>query len=130
MSALLRVTVVTLLTCVTCLGLLVALDLHLHRKFDDQGALNYRGYRGAIVGDKQAGEHRIGVFGGSAAMGYGLPDDQSLAGQLRELAQTTRTRTSVVNLAATGEQGLQYFAENYELFKDLQLDTLVFLVHN
>ena len=81
MSTFVRVTGVVLCTSLVSLALAVGVDQHLHRKFDSVGALNYRGYRGDVVGEKQQGERRVGVFGGSVAMGYGVaPDRQEYRG--------------------------------------------------
>lgn len=130
MKTFLKVTCVVFLTSLACLALTLGVDQHLHGKFDSLGALNYRGYRGAVVGEKQQGEHRVGVFGGSVAMGYGIPTDQSIAGHLQLLLnQAGASRFTVINLAATGDAGLDSFATNYQHFDYLQLDTLVFLVY-
>lgn len=118
------------MTVTGCVALAIGGDQYLHRKFDDLGALNYRGYRGPVVGVKRDGEHRVGVFGGSAAMGYGLPNGQSLAGHLQRGFQERDRSATAINLAATGEQALAFFAENYRVFEYLQLDSLVFVVAN
>jgi len=51
----------------------------------------------------------IWLFGGSTAMGYGLPDDQTLAAQLQENLQRTfpATRVIVVNHAHLGHYSSQ-----------------------
>ncbi len=129
MKSLFTVTCVVLATLLACLALAVGLDQYAHGKFDEMGSLNYRGYRGAVVGAKQPGEHRIGVFGGSVAMGYGVPPAQSIAGHLeRQLNQANAQQFTVLNLAATGDAGASSFAENYQAFDYLELDTLAFLL--
>ena len=124
MRVLLKVTQVVVIT----LALVVAVDQYLHRKYD-YWLFNYRGYRGDVVGEKRPGEHRVGVFGGSVAMGYGVTDDLSIAGHLQRLLDDTNApKSTVVNLTATGDQGLAVLAENYETFEYLRLDTVVFLL--
>lgn len=128
MSTFVRVTGVVLCTSLVSLALAVGVDQHLHRKFDSVGALNYRGYRGDVVGEKQQGERRVGVFGSSVAMGYGVAPDKSIAGLLQSLLnQSNDSRFTVVNLAATGDHGLGSFADNYRAFEYVQLDTIAFL---
>lgn len=110
---------------------LVAFDLHLHKKFDQLSGLNYRGYRGAVLGRKTPGEIRIGLFGGSVASGYGTKNEFSMAALLeRALNDRARpgTHYKVANLAMNGETGIVYFKANYELFRYLGLDVLVFYV--
>ena len=128
LGAFLRATGVVALTLIVCVGATVTVDQYLHVKFDEAAGLNYRGYRGKIVGDKQPSEYRIGIFGGSVAMGYGVAPDQSAAAHLeRQLSQVTPTRHTVVNLAATGGASAAFFADNYRQFNYLQLDSVVFL---
>ena len=113
---------------------LVAFDLRLHSRFDKISGLNYRGYRGSVLGKKVPGEVRIGMFGGSVAMGYGTKYEASIAALLeRDLNdRTARTgrpgRYTVANLASNQEPELDYFKANYELFRYLDLDVLIFYV--
>ena len=131
MKGVVRIILVVLVSAVAAIALMVGVDQYAHRKFDGSGTLNYRGYRGAIVGQKEPGERRIGVFGGSSAMGYGLPPDQSIAARLGALLNRDGgRRTTVLNLAATGDDTLVSFASNYQQFAYLQLDALAFLVFN
>jgi len=106
----------------------VGLDLYLHKKFDTIAGLNYRGYRGKVLGKKKAGEIRVGFFGGSAAMGYGLANEESISGYLQSyLPNSGRDkRFTVINLASTGETGCSNFKAAYSLFEYLEPDILVF----
>lgn len=126
MRSLLKVTGVLFLTSFVTLALAVAFDQYLHGQYD-YWLLNYRGYRGSVVGEKQQDEHRVGVFGGSVAMGYGVLNDESIAGHLQHQANDSRVTT--LNLAATGDDGLSFLADNYQAFKYLQIDTLAFLLY-
>ena len=111
-----------------------ALDMRLHTKFDRVAGLNHRGYRGRVLGRKQSGEVRIGLFGGSVAMGYGVKNEQTIATLLErslnaeEAGAGRPPKYTVANLASNGETGLAFFQANYELFDDLDLDTLIFYV--
>jgi hypothetical protein len=60
------------LVFVTACGSLLAVDLHLHGKFEKAAGLNIWGYRGPTAGRKRPGEIRVAVIGGSTALGYGL----------------------------------------------------------
>ena len=72
-------------------AVLLALDLYVHAKFDDYvgrsgiSGTNIWGYRGPVVGTKQAGEHRIVVVGGSTTFGYGVTPTESVPGGTRRV---------------------------------------------
>jgi len=110
------------------LGFLVAFDMRLHRKFDKRAALNYRGYRGEILGRKDEDEVRVGLFGGSVAMGYGVENENSISGFLQRFLDEARGtgKCAVVNLAATKEYKCAYFKTAYSQFDYLDLDILIF----
>jgi hypothetical protein len=130
MRTLLKITGVVLLTSLVTLALVVALDQYLHGKYD-YWLLNYRGYRGDVVGEKPQGEHRVGVFGGSVAMGYGVRNDESIAGHLQQLLdETNGSPFAVINLAATGDHELSVLADNYQKFEYLEIDTVTFLFYD
>lgn len=126
----LRFTGVVVLTAGACLGGALALDQYLHGKFDPVASLNDRGYRGAVVGAKAPREHRVGIFGGSVAMGYGVMNDQSIAGHLQRLLDHAAPGFTVINLAMTGEAGVAFFAANYRHFEYLELDSVAFLIYD
>ena len=71
------------------LGLILVLDMYFHNKYLEVAGLNYKGYRGKIIGKKQQGELRMVVLGGSVAMGYGLRYDQALPAELEKRLQHT-----------------------------------------
>src|SRR5438093_187187 len=60
------------LAFVFALGVLLAADLYVHRKFQASGGVNMWGYRGPTVGRKQRNERRVVVLGESTAFGYGV----------------------------------------------------------
>jgi hypothetical protein len=129
MKTLLKTTGVVFLTSFVTLALAIAVDQYLHGKYD-YWLLNYRGYRGSVVDEKRQDERRVGVFGGSVAMGYGVLNDESIAGHLQQLLdQIDDSRFTVINLAATGDHELSVLADNYQAFEYLQIDTLVFLFY-
>lgn len=129
MKTLLKVVCIVSAVAAGCIAGAVALDQHFHRKFDPVAALNYRGYRGTVVGKKQPGEHRVGIFGGSMALGYGTSPDQSIAGQLQRLLdQAQPSMFTVINLGMNGEPAAAAFGANYRRFDYLGLDSVVFLM--
>ena len=116
---------------------LIAFDLHLHNKFDKLAGLNYKGYRGQVLGRKVPGEVRIGLFGGSVAMGYGVTNEVSIAAFLEralngpEATAGRGTRYTVANLATNGESDLaffKFFFSSSKIFKFLPLAFQVFLL--
>ena len=105
------------------LGLLVAalalsVDVYLHHRVQDLGGVNVWGYRGPVVGKKQAGERRIVTLGGSTAFGYGLPWNESWPYYLERKLNGSNAAShaySVVNLGAPaqGAFGFRYDLEDY-----------------
>ena len=57
--------------------LLLAADLALHHRAERSAGLNRYGYRGPVVGPKQAGEFRVAMVGGSTVFGYGVAWNES-----------------------------------------------------
>jgi len=118
------------------IGAMVMFDLHLHKKFDKIAALNCRGYRGDVLGKKKAGEVRIGLFGGSIAMGYGVDNDKSIAGYLqaffneRSEREKSGKQYTVINLGVNGEPGVSTFGANYSLMEYLDMDVMIFYFCN
>ena len=109
-------------------ALLLALDHYVHRRFDNVGTLNRAGYRGGVIGKKGPAEYRIGVYGGSVAMGYGTLSDQSIAAYLQKSLRETNQRTTVVNLAKNRDYSVLRLQANYLLFEHLEIDCIVFLL--
>jgi lysophospholipase L1-like esterase len=113
-------------------GAILGLDLYLHRRFDRVAGLNIHGYGGPLVKPKAPGEVRLVMLGGSTALGYGVPPEQSIPAHLeRILTQRRRQQgqgpVSVVNIAANGE-GVYAFKYNLRYFERLGYDGAVFYV--
>ena len=110
-------------------AVLLALDLYVHAKFDDYAGTNIWGYRGPVVGTKQAGEHRIVVVGGSTAFGYGVTPTEAFPAVLEELLNQGRDLTdgkvSVVNLAYNNE-GAHSFRFTLKDYEYLNYDAVLF----
>ena len=108
---------------------LLALDLYVHAKFDDYAGTNIWGYRGPVVGTKQAGEHRIVVVGGSTAFGSGVTPTEAFPAVLEELLNQGRDLTdgkvSVVNLGYSNE-GAHSFRFTLKDYEYLDYDAVLF----
>ena len=108
---------------------LLALDLYVHAKFADYAGTNIWGYRGPVVGTKQAGEHRIVVVGGSTAFGYGVTPTEAFPAVLEELLNQGRDLTdgkvSVVNLGYNNE-GAHSFRFTLKDYEYLDYDAVLF----
>lgn len=103
----------------------LALDVYTHNRLAKYAALNVWGYRGPIVGRKQAGECRILVIGGSTVFGVGYPWDQAFPVKLEQrLRGQSSRRISVVNLGFPGENAYAYRA-TLEDFRYLQPDVVI-----
>ena len=90
--------------------LLLGLDLFLHKRAERSAGLNRWGYRGPVVGRKQAGETRIAVLGGSTAFGYGVPWFEAAPAVLEKRLRAERPEqpVSVVNLGFNNEGAYSY----------------------
>jgi lysophospholipase L1-like esterase len=84
-------------------SVLLAIDVHLHHKFERGVLFNVWGYRGPAAGRKQPGEYRVAVLGGSAAYGFGVTWDESMPAQLERKLSGQARRFRVVNLAYNNE---------------------------
>ena len=95
-----------LLTFLAAGGVLLAVDVHLHTKYQTSAGFNVWGYRGPAAGRKQAAEYRVVVLGGSAAYGYGVTWSQAIPALLEQrlaaVAPAGRT-FRVINLAYNNE---------------------------
>ena len=114
------------------LGLLLCIDLYLHKKFSKFAGLNYRGYRGEVVGKKEPGEIRIAMVGGSSVFGYGLTHDQAMPAHLERKLNSKifskdheLRRFTVLNLAYNGE-GAYALYYNLKDFRYLNYNIVVF----
>jgi hypothetical protein len=63
---------VSLFVTVALFVTVLAVDVYLHHRHEMNAGLNIWGYRGPVLDDKQDGERRIAVVGGSTAFGYGV----------------------------------------------------------
>jgi len=96
------------------LGVALA-DYFLHNYY------NIRGYRGAIVGEKQKGEYRIACFGGSTTYGFGVEESESWPAQLQQQLGAYYT---VINLG-TNNQGIYGISHDIEYYEDLNFDMAI-----
>src|SRR5438552_2361466 len=107
----------TVVSTVVMVSLLLGADLYLHRKH----GINVWGYRGPAVGQKQPGEKRIAVLGGSTAWGFGLSAGQDFPGRLQQMfAERARTEEgppiNVLNLSFNdeGAYSFKYTLKDYD----------------
>jgi len=115
----------TFVSTAVVISILLGADLYLHHKYD----INLWGYRGPAVGQKQAGEKRIAVLGGSTAWGFGLSVGQDFPGQLqRRFAQRARAEggasIQILNLASNSE-GAYSFRYTLQDFDYLDYDVVL-----
>lgn len=102
----------------------LVLDLYLHHKFA-AATVNYRGYRGKVLGPKQPNELRLVVLGGSTAYGYGLPPEQSIPALLeKQLRAQTQRPITVINLAYNN-QGSYSFLPTLQDYEYLKYDGVI-----
>ena len=104
----------------------LAADLYMHHRAERSAGLNRWGYRGPVVGRKQAGEVRFAMLGGSTAFGYGVRWDEAIPSLLEaELrARYPETRWTGLNLGYNTE-GAWAFLPNLEDFSNLDYDIVV-----
>jgi lysophospholipase L1-like esterase len=90
--------------------LILGLDLYVHHRAARSAGLNIWGYRGPLVGNKDPGELRIAVLGGSTAFGYGLLWNEAAPAVLERRLRAKRPgrSLSVVNLAYNNEGAYSY----------------------
>ncbi|MFA5410243.1 MAG: SGNH/GDSL hydrolase family protein [Candidatus Omnitrophota bacterium] len=113
------------------LGLIIAADMYYHNKFLQHHGLNYRGYRGRVVGSKRGNEIRIIMLGGSSAFGYGVHYNEALPYRLEEELQNycnsngINKKVTVINLGYNNE-GAYAFYFNLKDFLYLKYDYVIF----
>jgi hypothetical protein len=105
---------------------LLAADLYLHHRAERSAGLNRWGYRGPVVGRKQANEVRVAMLGGSTVFGYGGQWDEAIPALLeRELnASPAGLLWRVINLGYNSE-GAFAFRGNLEDFAFLDYDLVI-----
>src|SRR5258708_39739177 len=115
----------TVVSTALVISILLVADLYLHHKY----GINLWGYRGPAVGQKQPGEKRIVVLGGSTAWGFGLSVGQDFPGQLqRRFAERSLTAGDslirVLNLGFNNE-GAYSFKYTLNDYNNLVNDAIV-----
>lgn len=115
------------LSIIVCLAGALAADLYLHHRAERSAGLNRWGYRGPIAGQKQPGELRVVVLGGSTAFGYGVTWDEAIPALLeRKLNQQQGNAPArVVNLGFNNE-GAYSFLPTLKDFEYLDYDVVCF----
>ncbi len=109
-----------LISLTICLGVVLAIDLYCHEKFSKYAGLNYRGYRGKVVGKKANDEIRMVMVGGSFVFGYNAKADETLPAQLeKKLQKKYNKNITVVNLGYNTEGAYAFY---YNLRDFLYLD--------
>lgn len=102
-------------------GLLLGVDVYLHKRYEKVAGVNIWGYRGSIAGRKRPSEQRVVVLGGSTAFGYGVTPEKSFPAYLERKLNDARRQSgqgpvSVVNLAYNNEgaYSFKYTLMDYE----------------
>lgn len=109
-------------------GLLtVALDQYAHRRVEQLGGVNARGYRGSVLHARQPGEIRLLYAGGSQAFGWGVAVSETTAAYLRHLIENTlrgRHRDEPVTMANVATLGLDAagYAARVNQYQHLRAD--------
>ena len=117
-----------LLAVVVPAGGVLLVDVYLHHRVENLGAVNVWGYRGPTIGAKRSGETRVVVLGGSTAFGYGLPWNEAFPYYLEEMLRAHAApghTVRVVNLGAPG-QGVYGFRFDLADYAYLQYDVAIF----
>jgi hypothetical protein len=118
------------LTPVVAVVALFGADVLLHRRYASSAGLNVWGYRGPVVGKKQAGETRIVVLGGSTAFGYGVTWRDAFPTRLQQIIDERMRRempgrtARVVNLAYN-QEGAWSARFTLEDYRYLQYDAVI-----
>jgi len=109
-------------------ALVLAVDVYLHRKYENVAGLNIWGYRGRVVDRKRPVERRVVVLGGSTAFGYGVTPDESMPMYLERQLNARRGQrgeVTVVNLAYNNE-GAYSFIFTLQDYEYLDYDIALF----
>lgn len=121
--------------CVCTAGLLVALDISMHRNHESEAGLNIWGYRGPVARHKTPGELRVVVLGGSTVFGRALQGSIPLfleqylnLGWMRASQHYDRPGTMTVANLATPYDRVQAFDRTLQDFESLDYDIVCFYV--
>ena len=112
------------LTCGVAVATLVAADLWAHHRAASTAGMNWPGYRGPVLGAREAGEWRISILGGSTVFGYGVRAEEALPAQIERVLSGRGERVAVANLGFNSE-GAYAFADTIRDYRRLQPDTIV-----
>lgn len=115
------------IAAVTAGSALLAVDIFLHGRFEKSAGYNVWGYRGPVVGSKQANQFRIVMTGGSSAYGYGAQWDEAIPARLEQslAARSASPAVQVVNLGYNNEGVYSFkFTLNDYLWLDYDLAIL------
>ncbi len=113
--------VAAVLAAVITGGVLLAVDVFMHSRFEKSAGYNLWGYRGPALPAKRPAEVRLAMLGGSTAFGYGVTWDQAipavLEGELKK--RSGMPAVTVANLAYNNEGAYSF---RYTLADYLWLD--------
>lgn len=102
--------------------LLIALDLYLHFLLKSKGGYNIFGYRG------EWGDHnsaiKIGCFGGSTTYGFGVNFNETWPYYLEQSLNIDGLNVTVYNLGANG-QGIKGIYDDLDYYHSLDLDIVL-----
>ncbi|MBF0361092.1 MAG: hypothetical protein HQK49_08780 [Oligoflexia bacterium] len=95
---------------------LLILDLSIHKKLENQGGLNYRGYRGTVVSSKKKDEFRVAFFGECITFGYGVHWNEAYPAVIEKFMRMVYPNTTAVNLGANshGIYGIYHDVDYYD----------------
>lgn len=114
-----------LLPPILIVGGLLAVDLYLHNKYSESFGLNRAGFRGDLLGPKDAGEERIITLGGSTTFGYGVDFRSAwpklVEDKLNDGSLEKRKAFRVIN-AGYNNEGSYAYTFNLNAFNKLDYD--------
>lgn len=107
-------------------AIILAADIYLHHKLAPNMAVNVWGYRGKVLGRKQAAEKRILMIGPGTVFSVGVLPEEALPAQREQRLQARVSYpVRVANLGFPGEDAFAYKAD-LEDFLYLKPDAVIF----
>jgi lysophospholipase L1-like esterase len=103
---------------------LAAADFWAHHRADRTAGMNWRGYRGPVLGTPAPGEWRISMLGGSTVFGYGVRANEALPAQIGVVLQNRGEHVSVANLGFNSE-GAYAFVSTLRDYRSVHPDVVV-----